>query len=161
MQVPATSGPRNRIQGRQSETNTRYGGGFGSGSGRRRSSPETRKRVSPEPEPRGGRYTSLSSLIADPEIRQAASLQGLLQGRSVRDGGWSVRELLCVQLGRADDAEKATRDTEGRLRVVEDQLAASERNVDAWREHSERGGRGYSGAEGTRRQSIEIPNIMF
>ena len=43
--------------------------------------------MSPEPEPRGGRYASLSSLIADPEIRQAASLRGLLQGRSVRDGG--------------------------------------------------------------------------
>ena len=64
-----------------------------------------------------------------------------------------MRELLCVALGKANAAERATRDTEGRLRVVEDQLAASERNVDAWREHSERGGRGYSGAEGTRRQS--------
>ena len=64
MRVPATSGPRNRILGRQSESNTRYGGGFGSGSGRRPRSPETRKRVSPEPEPKGGRYASLSSLIA-------------------------------------------------------------------------------------------------
>ena len=45
MWVPATSGPRNRIQGCQSEQNTRYGGGFKSGSRRRGSSQETRKSV--------------------------------------------------------------------------------------------------------------------
>ena len=80
---------------------------------------------------------------------QSARTTLLLQGRSVRDGGWSIRELLCVALGRAEAAEKATRDTVVQLREVEERLAASERNVDAWREHSERGGRGYSGAEGS------------
>ena len=58
---------------------------------------------------------------------------------------------MSIALGKADEADRAVLDMENRLRATEDRLAASKRNVDAWREHSERGGRGYSLPEGTRR----------
>ena len=71
----------------------------------------------------------------------------------MRDGGGSVRELVSIALGRADEADRAVREMENRLRETEDRLAASKCNVDAWREHSECGGREYSLPEGTRRHS--------
>ena len=80
-----SSGHRTRTSGRQPELVPGYGGVFGAG--RRRGSPKPRKRALLEPGPSRSRYGSFSSLIADPEIRQTASLRGLLQGHTVRDGG--------------------------------------------------------------------------
>ena len=151
LKISASGGPRSRMPGRQSDPGARYSGGFGPG--RRRLSTEPRKHTMQGPAQGVSRHASLSSVIADPEIRQAVGLRGLLQGHTVRDGGWSVRELVSIALGRALEAERAVREMENRLRETEDRLAASERSVDAWREHSERGGRGYSLAQGTRSHS--------
>ena len=151
LRAPAAGSSRGRMPGRPSDPGTKYSGGFGSV--RRRVSPEPHKQTLSGPTQGVTRYAALSSVISDSEIRQAVGLRGLLQGHTVRDGGWSVRELLSIALGRADAADRAVRETESRLRNAEDRLAASERNVVAWREHSERGGRGYSTAEGSRRHS--------
>ena len=139
------------MPGRQSDPEAEFSAGLGSL--RRRVSREPQKQTLSGPIQGVTRYAALSSVISDSEIRQAVGLRGLLQGHTVRDGSWSVRELLSIALGRADSADRAVRETESRLRNAEDRLAASERNVGAWREHSERGGRGYSSAEGNRRHS--------
>ena len=151
LKISASGGPRSRMPGRRSDPGARHSGGFGPG--RRRLSPEPRKHTMPGPAQGVSRHASLSSVIVDPEIRQAVGLRGLLQRHTVRERGLSVRGLVSIALGRADEADRAVREMDNRLRETEDRLAASERNVDVWREHSERRGRCYSLAEGTRRHS--------
>ena len=151
LRTPAAGNSQGRMPGRPSDAVARCSGGLGSA--RRRVSSEPQKQTLSGPIQGITRCAGLSSVISDSEIREAVGLHGLLQGHTIRDGGWSVRELLSIALRRADAAYRAVLKTESRLQNAEDRLAASERNVDGWREHSERGGRGYCTAQGNRRHS--------
>ena len=92
------------------------------------------------------RRATLSSIIDDRDVRRARGLGVLLEDHAVRDAGWSIKELLGLTIEKAAEWRRSADDAEHRCSDLEGRLKTANRQVDMWREHSERVVRPYAGA---------------